>query len=188
MNLFFRLFLLRMNSMRWDRVSLWDTVTIPFRVNVADLDLLRHMNNGRYLSLLDLGRLDLLGRAGFWAVVKRHGWYPVVSAQSITYRKSLTLGQRFELTTRFIGFDERATYAEQIIHVGDTVYAHAIVQTRFLKRSGGVVAQQELLEAAGGAPALELPDDVSAWARAAQSLSASPFMSESASVVGQAGS
>lgn len=171
MNLFFRMLWLRVRSARWARVSLWDSATVAFRVNAADLDLLRHMNNGRYLSLLDLGRIDLLTRAGFWAEVKDLGWYPIVSAQTITYRKSLTLGQRFELTTRFIGFDERATYAEQIIHADGIVHAHAIVQTRFLRRSGGVVPQPELLAAAGGAPDLELPEEVQAWARAARSLS-----------------
>lgn len=171
MNLYFRMLLLRLRGRQWPTVSLWDAVTIPFRVNAADLDLLRHMNNGRYLSLLDLGRIDVLVRSGFWAVVKQRGWYPVVSAQSITYRKSLTLGQRFELTTRFIGFDGRATYAEQIVHVRGVVHAHAIVQTRFLRRAGGIVTQSELLEAAGGAPALELPDEVAVWAHAAHSLS-----------------
>lgn len=185
MNLFFRLLWLRVRSIRWARVSLWDPATVPFRVNPADLDLLRHMNNGRYLSLLDLGRIDVLSRAGFWTVVKQRGWYPVVSGQSITYRKSLTLGQRFELTTRFIGFDERATYAEQVIHTGGTVHAHAIVQTRFLRRGGGVVAQSELLEAAGGAPALKLPDDVKDWARAARSLSSRPDILETGAVLGE---
>jgi acyl-CoA thioesterase FadM len=169
-NLFFRLLALRLRSKRWPRVGLWDAVTISFRVNPADLDVLRHMNNGRYLSLLDLGRLDVLTRSGFAAVVKQHGWYPVVSAQSITYRKSLTVGQRFQLTTRFIGIDDRASYAEQVVHRDGVVYAHAVVQARFLRRSGGVVPQAELVEAAGGAPVLALPDAVRAWAEAARSL------------------
>lgn len=171
MNLYFRLLLLRLRSLRWPRVGLWDPVTVTFRVNAGDLDVFRHMNNARYLSLLDLGRLDALQRSGFWTIVKQRGWYPVVSAQSITYKKSLTLGQRFELTTRFIGFDDRATYAEQIFHIDGKVHAHAVVQTRFLRRSGGIVPQPELLEAAGGAPALVLPDEVEAWAQAARTLS-----------------
>ena len=37
----------------------------------TDIDLLRHMNNGRYLSLFDLGRWDLLVRTGLLDVMKR---------------------------------------------------------------------------------------------------------------------
>jgi hypothetical protein len=39
-------------------------VRTPFRVLPTDLDVLRHMNNGVYKSLLDLARTDLMGHAG----------------------------------------------------------------------------------------------------------------------------
>jgi acyl-CoA thioesterase FadM len=172
-NLWFRLLWVRLRSAlspsfgARSRVTLWDEVRTPFRVVPTDLDVLRHMNNARYLALLDLGRLDLMLRCGFWAQLDEHGWYPVVSAQTITYKRSLTLGQRFVLVTRVLGFDERAGYMEQTFLVGDTVSARAVVQARFLRKAGGTVPQDELAAAAGGYPEhLELPSWVHEWAEA----------------------
>ena len=60
MNLYWRMLLLRLRWLRARRISIWDTARTPFRVVPTDLDLLRHMNNGKYLTLMDLGRMDLM--------------------------------------------------------------------------------------------------------------------------------
>lgn len=166
MNLYVRLLLVYLRRFRAPRVGLWDEVRTPFRVLPTDLDVLRHMNNARYLALLDLGRMDLMLRSGFWKKIADRGWYPVVTAQTITYKRSLELWQRFELTTRVLGFDERHVYMHQEFHRGGKVIARAVVQARFLRRSGGTVAPTELIELAGGAPELELPHWVDGWAEA----------------------
>lgn len=167
MNLYFRLLLVWLRSRRARRVSLWGEARTPFRVLPTDLDPLLHMNNARYLALLDLGRTDLMLRSGFWAEVTRRGWYPVVTAQTISYKRSLTLWQRFELATRVLGFDERHVYMEQEFHRGGKVIARAVVQARFLRKAGGTVEPPELLEAAGGALGhLSLPHWVEPWAAA----------------------
>ena len=67
MNLYLRLLLmsLRARAGRGGRpLSIWDTAVTAFRVAPTDLDVLGHMNNGRYASLFDLGRFDLLVRTG----------------------------------------------------------------------------------------------------------------------------
>ncbi|WP_316310532.1 acyl-CoA thioesterase, partial [Clavibacter michiganensis] len=100
MNLYLRLFLLglrlRLTALRpGRRPSLWDEARPPSRVLPTDLDPLRHVNNGRYLTLMALGRYALLYGSGFWQESARRGWYAVVAAQTITYKRSLTLGERF---------------------------------------------------------------------------------------------
>ncbi len=178
MNLYLRLLLLtlrvRLAAVRpGRRPSLWDVARTPFRVVPTDLDPLRHVNNGKYLSMLDLGRYDLLMRSGFWQEASRRGWYAVVAAQTITYKRSLTLGQRFALLTKVLGTDERAVYMEQTFVREGAVVARAVVQARFLRRTGGTVSPDELMDAAGGAPRdLTLPDWVHAWADAVRISSA----------------
>lgn len=120
----------------------------------TDLDVLRHMNNGRYLSLFDLGRWDLLVRTGIWDAMRRRGWYAVVSSETITFRKSLRGWQRFDLESRIVGHDERAIYMEHRAVVAGEIYARAIVRARLLKRSGGTLGHDELFAALGR------PDDV----------------------------
>ena len=165
MNLWWRMLLLRLRWLRAPRADLWGTVRTPFRVVPTDLDLLLHMNNGKYLTLMDLGRMDLMVRSGMWAKLSRRGWFPVVAAQTITYRKSLKLGQRFDLYTRALGVDDRCVYVEQTFCVGETVYAHAIIRSRFLKKTGGSVQNGELEELVGAFPDhLELPAWLLDWA------------------------
>jgi acyl-CoA thioesterase FadM len=75
---------------------------LSFRVMPHDLDTSLHMNNGRYWTLMDLGRTDLLLRMGLWRAVLRHGWMPVVSAGKIRFRRELRLFRAFTLRSRIL--------------------------------------------------------------------------------------
>jgi len=126
----------------------------------TDIDILRHMNNGRYLSLFDLGRWDLLTRTGLLAAMSRNGWYAVVAAETITFRRSLELWQRFELETRLLGHDDRAVYLEHRAIVDGEIYARAIIRARILRRTGGTVPHDELFAAVGRPEGLP---DIESW-------------------------
>lgn len=140
---------------------------ISVRTLPTDIDVLRHMNNGRYLSLFDLGRWDLLTRTGMAGSMKRHGWYGVVVAETVTFRKSLELWQRFDVESRLIGHDDKAIYLEHRAVVGGEVYARAIIRSRMLKRSGGTLSHEELFGAIGRPDALpEVEQWVQDWAAA----------------------
>ena len=80
-----------------------DVGSVRFRVLPNDLDLQRHMNNGVYLSLMDLGRIDLMVRSGVWSELTARGYYPVIVSSTITYRRSLELWQTYELESRMVG-------------------------------------------------------------------------------------
>lgn len=165
MNLYWRLFLSSLLARFRPKVSLWEGSRTPFRVLPNDLDVFRHMTNSRYLAFCDLGRLDLLARSGHWAKIQGQGWFPVVTAQTITYKRSLKLGQKFEVHSKVLGFDDRHNYLEQTFVLGEQIMARAVVQVRFLKRSGGSVTRAELEDLAGGYPVeLELPVWVKEWA------------------------
>ena len=133
----------------------------------TDLDILRHMNNGRYLSLFDLGRWDQLIRTGLFDAMKDRGWYAVVSSETVTFRKSLQLWQRFEVQSRFIGHDDKAIFLEHRAVVDGEVYARAIVRARMLRRTGGTVSNEELFAAVGMPEGLpEIDPWVHDWAAA----------------------
>lgn len=133
----------------------------------TDLDILRHMNNGRYLSLVDLGRFDLLVRTGMMGAMRRHGWYAVVSAETVTFRKSLRLWQRFDVESRLIGHDDRAIFLEHRVVRDREIYARVVVRARMVKRSGGTLSHDELFATIGrpeGVP--EVDDWIHDWADA----------------------
>jgi acyl-CoA thioesterase FadM len=147
------------------QLGIYDVCHSPRRVWLSDLDELRHMNNGAYLGLLDHPRQELVVRTGLWKRMREAGMYPVVGGQMITYRKSLTLGQRYVIESRFLGLDERAAYLEQRFVVDGEVYARAYVQGRFLYDAGGTVPMDELSRVSGMDPATHpIPEWLSAWA------------------------
>ena len=147
------------------KLAITDTGMLRMRVRPTDIDVLRHMNNGVYLSIADLGRMDLLIRCGAWDELNRRGWYPVVVNETITFRRSLDLWQVYELQTRFIGVDDRGVYIEQRFVVDGEIFAKAVIRGRFLKRSGGTVPVADLAKALGvDVDALQLPEWVTRWA------------------------
>ena len=100
-----RLLRIRLMARRRGPLHIHDVSIVPDRVWLSDIDELRHMNNGVYLMLLDHGRTDLMLRSGGWAKMMAAKVYPVVSAQTIAYRRSLEVGQRFQTESRIIGYE-----------------------------------------------------------------------------------
>jgi acyl-CoA thioesterase FadM len=175
-NLWLRLLLLRVLGRYRPRLDLLDECVTPFRVLPGDLDLLRHMNNGRYLTILDIARLDLFARSGMDHVLARNGWYPVVTAETIAFHRALTLGRPFSVTTRTLGWDDRCVVLEQVFRTGrdgtGPIAAEAVIRALLLRRGGGRVPVTELLEAAGHPGGLDRPLEgwVADWFRAQNAL------------------
>jgi acyl-CoA thioesterase FadM len=152
MNKLFRLLWLMLAGRHRAAVSPLGPCRTPFRVWPTDLDLLWHVNNGVYFSIMDLARIDLMIRAGMAAKIRARGWYPVVVAETIQFRRSLNPFQRFEIETRVLGWDEKAIVLEQQFYRGEEAVAHALVRARFLSRRGGTVAPTQLIEVFGLPP------------------------------------
>ena len=144
-----------------------DPSVTRLRVRLGDLDLYRHVNNGVYLQYMDVGRANYLADLGAFPRLAERGWYPVVAASTMKYRRSLTLGQRFTVTTRVLGWDQRVVFLEQVIERDGLLVARGWVAGRFLSRTGERIAPADVVELIGGPPeSPALPDDVAAWARA----------------------
>jgi len=155
MNLLFRLLWLVWRSRGSERVDMADEVVLGLRVLPNDLDVLGHMNNGRYLSIMDLGRTAFMLRTGIWHLARRRGWLPLVRQVSIAYYHTLRPFRRFTLRTRLLGWDDKWFYIEQRFVRGDRLCACAHVQG-LLRGPHGNVAPRDVL-AAMGEPEREPP-------------------------------
>lgn len=101
----------------------------------TDIDLLGHMNNGRYLSLMDLGRINLISRSGFFKRFAKFNLYAVVASEAIRFKKSLKLFQSFTLKTKIIGWDDKFIYIRHIFTANAEIYTISIVKLRILKKN-----------------------------------------------------
>ena len=163
MHLLLRTLRLLATSRRRPPLSLWDASSLPLRVLPTDIDIALHVNNGMYFSLMDLGRFDLMVRSGAWDRMRERGWSPVVSLETIAFRRSLQLWQRYSIETRIIGTDEKAIFFEQRMVSGGEVYARAYIATRLVSASGPV-PNEEIFAQVGEPPAdLVLPEFLHAW-------------------------
>lgn len=149
---------------------------LRFRVVPTDLDVFAHVTNSKYLAFMDLGRTDLLLRSGLARHLWEAGWYPVVAAETIQFRRPLHLFERFTLATRILGWDERAFFLEQRFEREGAAVALAAVRVQFLRRAGGRVTPDDLLVRLGrpAASSPPLPDWVARWSDGQQALRRTP--------------
>ena len=166
MNLFFRLICIILHALYRQKLHFLETGIVTFRVLPFDLDINRHMTNSRYLSMMDLGRTDLLIRTGLARLTWKMKWGSVLGAATIRWRRGLELFQKFEIHTRVIGWDEKWFYLDQKVVTKEHVIAHGIVKAIFVSRNGSIPAG-ELVDMLGKkgihTPSPELPDAVKHW-------------------------
>ena len=88
---------------------------VRMRVWPNDLDLNMHVNSGRYLSFMDIGRVELIARMRLLRKALRKGWRPINGGTMITFRRSLLPWERFTVRTRILCWDEKWFYFEHVI-------------------------------------------------------------------------
>jgi len=162
MNLWLRVLAVIIRTFFRPRLAFDGPSELPFRVWPHDLDINIHMNNARYMALMDLGRLDLIVRSGLWRTVFSEGWQPVIAAALVRFKKPLKPFQPFTLTSQVLGWDERWIYIEHVIKADQAVACHAVVRGAFI-RQGAVIPPQEVVDRAGGGISKDLPDWIAAW-------------------------
>lgn len=135
---------------------------VNFRVWPNDLDLNVHLNNGRYLSLMDLGRLDLAARTGIARAAMKGRWRPMVAAATIRYRRPLPPLARYQLRTRLLGWDHKWFFIEQRFFLGETLCAHAVVKGLFVGLQDKIPPAEVALAVGYAGPSPTLPSEVTA--------------------------
>ena len=147
-------------------LGLFDTHVSHLRCWPWDLDPWAELNNGRTLTLYDLGRLPLSRRTGFERVLRDNRWGLTVAGSSTRYRRRVTMFMRLEMRTRCVGWDGRFVYMEQSMWNGDECTSQVLIRSAVVSKAG-IVPPAEMARAMGVAPeSPPLPGWVQAWATA----------------------
>jgi len=133
------------------RIEPFESEVLELRVWPNDVDFNLHLNNSRFLSVMDYGRVHLLARGGILKLILKARWAPVVGAVWITYRRSLPIWASYELTTRLACWDDRWFYFEQIFTGKEGLAATGWVKGALLKPAGntsggGAVVPQDVMD------------------------------------------
>ena len=143
-----------------------DTHVSHHRVWPHDLDVWMELNNGRGLTLLDIGRFGMFMRLGLVGLMRERRWAGAVAGASTRYRHRLRAFDRVEMRTAMVGWDARFAYAEQSLWLADGRCALHALQRLAVSGKGGLVPAPVLAEALGYESSPPLPDWIRAWAEA----------------------
>ncbi|OYU41301.1 MAG: thioeseterase [Pseudorhodobacter sp. PARRP1] len=144
-------------------LGLFDPHISTHRIWPWDLDPWRELNNGRTLTLFDLGRIPMSVRMGFEKVAKANGWGITVAGNTTRYRKRVTVFQKLTQISRVVGWDDRFGYIEQSFWRGDECTNHMLLRYAFIGKAG-MVKPGEVIAALGyPAESPVMPDWITAW-------------------------
>lgn len=132
-----------------------------------DLDMWIELNNGRTLTLYDLGRMTMAPRIGLTAALRRNGWAMAIVGGSIRYRRRVRFLDRVVMKSRAICWDDRFIYTEQSMWKSDGACASHVLLRSAITGKGGIVPPAQVIAALGADPASPpMPGWVAKWVAA----------------------
>lgn len=128
-----------------------------------DLDPWIELNNGRTLTLFDLGRIPLARRTGMIPVMRANNWGITVAGNSTRYRKRIRGFDRFTMLSRMVGWDHRFIYMEQSMWRGGECCNQVLIRSA-VTSANGIVPPAQVIRALGhDMESPSLPDWITAW-------------------------
>jgi acyl-CoA thioesterase FadM len=114
MNLYLRLLMTLSRCLIGERIHYRAELISRFRVWPHDIDAFGHMNNGRYLQIMDVARTGWMARVGVVTCMWQNRWTAVIGGGVVRYRHALRPFQRYEVRTRLLSWDHRWWYLEHV--------------------------------------------------------------------------
>ena len=145
------------------RLDVLEEDHIRMHVWPQDIDFNFHMNNARYLSVMDYGRMHLLARTRLLDHALRSRWQPIVGAVWMTYRRSLPLFSAFTLSSRLVCWDDRWFYIEQKFAGEQSLAAIGWVKGMLRDKRGAINPQDPLSRVAPGIASPPMPESIAQW-------------------------
>jgi len=145
------------------RQTLFEPGHQHFRVWPNDCDINLHLNNGRYLTFMDLGRVHLLAQIGLLRELVRRRWAPVLSAAEMNFIRPINPLRKFDLVTRLLTWDEKYFYIEQRFMVRGRLCAVGMVKGLFLRGRERVESRAVLAALGLAVTAPDMPEVVRHW-------------------------
>lgn len=136
------------SSFKKKQKLLHEESTINLRVLPQDIDPFMELNNGRYVTLLDLGRFGYGSNVKISTFLKKHKWSLTIVGTYNEYRYRLRLFQKFTLKTKIFGYDKKWFYFFQKAERKGKTHMASIVKFAFTSQKG-IVFPEEVIDAMG---------------------------------------
>jgi len=151
MKLYFRLLWILLTSPFKKQIKPLDESVTHWQVLPNDLDIYRHMNNGRYPMLMDLARVDFVIRLGMMKKVFKQRWVVPVGNTQIDFKTALEPFAKYRIHTKICYWDDTWFYFKQEFRRDIKPYpivAEAYVKALF-KAPEGLISPAEVIQLLG---------------------------------------
>lgn len=133
-----------------------------------DIDINGQMNNGLYLTLIDLMLIEYFVRIGFAKVLLKNGWRPMAGGSFITYRRGLKPLQGYTLRFKYVASSESRNFMRFEFLDGDRLCAAGYMKGAAVSKTGLVSTAQSYAQMSRQMPQFVLPAAVQHWLAAEQ--------------------
>lgn len=164
MNLYFRLVYALLSGLVAARLNHRDHLLSSYRVWPHDLDAFGHMNNGRYLQIMDVARTEWMSRVGVVNCMWQNRWTAVLGGGCIRFRSSLKPFQRYQVRTRLLSWDDRWWFLEHaFLDENNRLVATGVSRAALRSGRDWVPSTAVVDQVEPGAEAPPLPEYVRNW-------------------------
>ena len=132
-----------------------------------DIDLWLELNNGRTLTLFDLGRIPMAKRAGLIDVLRKERWGLTMAGANVRYRRRIRTFEKFSMKSRAVCWDDKFFYLEQcMVKRSGEIANHALYRAAITDASG-IVTPARVAKAMGvDDTSPPIPDWIANWIKA----------------------
>ena len=109
-----------------------------------DLDVWLELNNGRTLTIFDLGRVPLVRRVGLHSILKKNNWIFTVAGSSVRYQRKISVFDKLKMHSRIVGWDNRFLYVTQTILRSGTPTTNVLIRVAIVS-SQGIVNPEKVI-------------------------------------------
>jgi acyl-CoA thioesterase FadM len=132
-----------------------------------DLDLWWELNNGRTLTLFDMGRLPLGQASGLLKALKQNGWGLTVAGSTPRYRRRIRMFDKITMKSVPVGWDDKFIYIEQSMWLSNGECANHVLIRSAVTSKSGIVAPEKVAAIMGHTgPSPDLGEWIKSWIEA----------------------
>ncbi|WIX32154.1 acyl-CoA thioesterase [Salinicola sp. JS01] len=112
-----------------------------------DIDVNGHVNNGRFMTVCDLNRIDFFIRTGLARIMLQRKWMPIISYHDMNYYKSLKFGKRYRCGMSMERWDEKYFYMRHWFTNASGATVAEGVSRAVIRGRDGVISPEEVVAA-----------------------------------------
>ena len=133
-----------------------------------DLDIWLELNNGRAMTLYDLGRTMAAQRVGLIGAITRRKWAMTMAGSTVRFRRRIRGFEKFEMRSRAICWDDKFIYLEQSMWKKNGECASHVMFRSAVTGKSGIVPPAEVLREMGQGDVTSppMPGWIRAWCQA----------------------